>query len=390
MMDVRTDALMLEAATPSLVLDFAVIAENYRQFEEHFPSGMVYYAVKANSNPDILRLVVNRGGGLEIASLPELEKAQQAGADGAHIICSNPIKSPIFLQRMQTADVFAVVVDSTHEVEKVARHMPGARVYVRLAVDNSGAVMPLDGKFGVDAELALELCDMARDMGLLPIGLSFHVGSQCLSVQNFGKAVAACGAVWRDAVARGHDFFFLDIGGGFPAGHYHDPSIPTIAAIGAEVERAIAEHIPPTEDLMMVMEPGRGLSGEAGRLVTTVTGLARRGQNAWAYLDAGVFNGLMETFEGFPPVVYVLGDDVASRPVNTYTIAGPSCDSNDVVARNYELPELRIGDRLVFIDVGAYTNEYAVPFNGFPIPEVIALNTEHIEAPLAESDLLPA
>lgn len=386
-MDVRTDAVMQEAATPSLVLDFAVIAENYRQFEEHFPSGLVYYAVKANSNPDILRLVVNRGGGLEIASLPELDKALEAGADGEHIICSNPIKSPMFLQRMQAADVFAVVVDSTHEVEKVAQHMPGARVYVRLAVDNSGAVMPLDGKFGVDADLALELCDMARELGLNPIGLSFHVGSQCLSVANFVKAIAACGDAWKAAVARGHHFYFLDIGGGFPAGHYHDHTIPTIGAIGAAVERALVEHIPATPDLMMVMEPGRGLSGEAGRLVASVTGLARRGENDWAYLDVGVFNGLMETFEGFPPVIYVLGHDVASRPVKPYTIAGPSCDSNDVVARNYLLPELRINDRLAFIDVGAYTNEYAVPFNGFPIPEVIALNTECIEAEADESEL---
>jgi ornithine decarboxylase len=386
-MNVRSDTLLHNVATPSLILDFAKIAENYAQFETHFNGGIVYYAVKANANPNIQRLVVARGGGLEIASLAELEMALDVGADGAHIICSNPIKNPLFLKRMYQAGVYAVVVDSTWEVEKVAEHMPGARVYVRLAVDNTGSVLPLDGKFGVDAELALTLFDQARDLGLNPIGVSFHVGSQCLSVQNWEKAIEACGQVWRAAEARGHRFHFLDVGGGFPAGHDHTATIPTIAEIGHVVTRAIDEHIPCTPDLMLVMEPGRGLSGEAGIVVTSVVGKAVRGSGEWAYLDAGVFNGLMETFEGFPPVIRVLADDADERPLQRVTLAGPTCDSCDIVARGIELPELRIGDRLALLDVGAYTNEYAVPFNGFPIPELIELNLEVIEVDEQEEEL---
>jgi ornithine decarboxylase len=228
----------------------------------------------------------------------------------------------------------------------------------------------------VSGDEALALCDLARDLGLEPIGLMFHVGSQCLAVNNWVNAIRECGRVWAEATARGHHFTLLDIGGGYPAGHYHDSSIPTIEAIGLAVMQAIEQYLPATTDLMLVLEPGRGLVGEAGRLLTTVVGKARRGGDTWLYLDAGVFNGLMETYEGFPPVVSLLSADADERPAHSYTLAGPSCDSCDVVARNIELPEIHIGDRLVFFDAGAYTNEYAVAFNGFPTPKLMALNTQ--------------
>lgn len=368
-------------STPTLVLDFGIISRIYDRFTAAFPGGEIDYAMKANGNPLISQLVVEKGGGLEIASLAELERALAAGATPDRIICSNPIKNAQFLKRMHEVGVYAVVVDSAFEVEKVARYMPGARIYVRLAVDNTGSVLPLAGKFGVDGATALALFEEAVEAGLQPIGLSFHVGSQCLNPQNWANAIRNCGDVWRVAEERGYDFFFLDIGGGFPAGHYHDASIPTIEAIGAVVMDAVAQYIPYTPDFRLILEPGRGLTGEAGRLLTTVEGKATRGEETWLYLDAGVFNGLMETYEGFPPVVRVQGQDVDLRPKMRVTLAGPSCDSCDVIARNIELPELHIGDRLVFYDTGAYTSEYAAAFNGFPVPVVVALNLRPEAAP---------
>jgi len=375
MNNVRLDRVLYNpfTPTPTLVLDFDIIAQTYDRFLDAFPGGQVFYAMKANANPLVNRLVVERGGGLEIASAAELERALDAGASGAAIICSNPIKNPTFLMWMQEAQVYAVVVDSSFEVEKVARYMPGARVYVRLAVDNTGAVLPLAGKFGVDAQQALELVDQARELGLRPIGLSFHVGSQCLSPANWHNAIRACGEVWRAAAERGHEFTFLDIGGGYPAGHYHTPSIPTIEEIGAVVMQALDEHIPYHRQFMLALEPGRGLVGESGRLLASVEGKAQRGGDTWLYLDAGVFNGLMETYEGFPPVVRLLAVDADDRPIRRYTLAGPSCDSCDVIARDIELPESHIGDRLVFLDAGAYVSEYGAAFNGFPVPGVMPL-----------------
>lgn len=377
-MNVRSD-IRFDLPTPSLTLDFAVINEHYQRFLEAYPGADVFYAVKANANPDVIQYVVNHGGGLEIASLAELDLSLRAGARGDRIICSNPIKNPLFLQRMADAGVYAVVVDSTYEVEKVARHAPGMRIYVRLSVDNTGSVLPLAGKFGVDGETALDLFEMARDLGLTPIGLSFHVGSQCLNPNNWMNAIAACGDVWREAEARGFDMHFLDLGGGFPAGNYHTGDIPTIESIGEVVMPAIRAHIPADLDqLMLVLEPGRGLVGESGLLYTSVVGKAMRGTQEWVYLDAGVFNGLMETYEGFPPVVRLLADDADQRPLRTVTLAGPTCDSCDVVAREIELPELHIDDVLLFLDAGAYVTEYGVAFNGFPTPEVVKVNAELI------------
>lgn len=361
--------------TPSLTLDFEIIHQTYNRFVDNFPGGQIFYAMKANANPRISRLVVECGGGLEIASLAELERALDAGAKGDRIICSNPIKSPEFLKRMYEENVYAVVVDSTYEVEKVAHYMPGCRIYVRLAVDNHGSVLPLAGKFGVSSEEALTLLDQARDLGLQPIGLSFHVGSQCLRVANWVNAIRACGEIWRTADEHGHELFFLDIGGGFPAGHYHDNNIPAQETIGTSVTQAIQEYIP-CDHPLLILEPGRGLVGESGRLLATVVGKAKRGSDTWLYLDVGVFNGLMETYEGFPPVIHHLNEAANERPQTTYTLAGPSCDSCDVVARGYQMPETNIGDRLMFYDTGAYTNEYAVAFNGFPIPTVIELERE--------------
>lgn len=381
--------------TPALVLDFENISRTYDRFVNAFQSeqtqGLMYYAMKANANQNVIDLVVRKGGGLEIASLPELERALQAGADGYHIICSHPFKQPTFLRRMQEVGVYAVVADSADELEKIARYAPGMRVYFRLSVDNTGSVLPLAGKFGVDAELALELCDQARKLGLPVIGLSFHVGSQCLNPNNWANAIRACGEVWRTAGERGHDFYFLDIGGGYPAGHYHTPEIPTVEEIGVVVMDAVREFIPANDRLMLVLEPGRGFVGESGRLLATVMGKAIRrtpnGDQQWLYLDVGVFNGLMETFEGFPPVVSPLHE--IDRPTVSYTLAGPSCDSADVMARNLTLPELEVGDTLVFYDTGAYTNEYAAAFNGFPIPHVIILPELNAEAFAAETVLAP-
>ncbi len=372
---VRMDTLLRDPnlVTPAVVLDFDIISQTYDNFVKTFHGGQLFYAMKANSTPDVIRLVVEKGGGLEIASLAELERSLEAGASGQQIICSNPIKSPTVLRRMQAAGVYAVVVDSTYEVEKVAQHAPGMRVYARLAVDNEGSVLPLAGKFGVSGEEALALFDMARDLGLEPIGLSFHVGSQCLRVENWVNAIRDCGKIWKQAEARGHHFHFLDIGGGFPAGHYHTEDIPTLKEIGQAVNRAVARYIPHPQP-MLILEPGRGLVGESGRLVVEVMGKATRNGETWLYLDAGVFNGLMETYEGFPPVVRHLSEDADDRPRISYTLAGPSCDSCDVVARNLQLPEVHMGDRLVFLDAGAYVSEYAVAFNGFPTPAIIRLD----------------
>lgn len=368
----RVDALSANPnlATPALLIDLERITTTCHHFVQQFPAATVFYAMKANAGLVVVTHLAQQGAALEIASEPELDLALQVGVAAEHIICSNPIKSVAFIQRMHAENVFAMVADSVYEVRKIAAHAPGGRVYIRLAVDNTGSVLPLAGKFGVDQVQALELLNVARALGLHPIGLSFHVGSQCLAPGNWYNAIKACGELWNRAQTYGHELFFLNIGGGFPAGSYRDASIPTLGAIAEAVYSAIDAYMP-AQPRTLALEPGRGLVGEAGRLVAEVMGEAVRGTENWLYLDAGVFNGLMEAYEGLPPVVELLPMvSNGHRPLRPYTLAGPSCDSCDVIARDVLLPATHTGDRLMFLDAGAYTNEYASRFNGFNIPEV--------------------
>lgn len=371
-MDILASEHMLQ--TPALLINLDYIVETYQQFVVEFPDASVFYAMKANGSPTVVNHLVQHGAGLEIASEPELDLALDAGLSGEQIICSNPIKSASFIQRMNDSGVFAMVADSSYELQKIAVYAPGARIYIRLSVDNTGSVLPLAGKFGVDHEQALNLMMQARELGLQFIGFSFHVGSQCLSPANWYNAIKSCSELWRLALERDFTPLFLNIGGGFPAGHYRDHSIPSLHEIADAVYGAITAFMPGQPEIL-ALEPGRGLVGEAGRLITTIMGEATRGRETWLYLDAGVFNGLMETFEGFPPVVEMIPMiSNGNRPLNAYTLAGPSCgpscDSCDVIAREVAMHAVHPGDRLMFMDAGAYTNEYASRFNGFSIPEV--------------------
>ncbi len=362
-------ARTLDAQTPFLAVDTERVIESYHRLLNSVPRAEIFYAVKANSHVAIVGALAEQGSSFDVASQAELEKALDLGATPDRIICSNPIKNARLLTLCSEQNVFAVVADSVDEIYKIARHAPGMRVYIRLSVDNSGAVVPLDKKFGVSGEQAAELLILARDLGLEPIGLSFHVGSQCVKAENWARAIAECGTIWRAVAAHGINLYFLDLGGGYPI--HTDPSVPTFCDIGQAISDAIAEYIPETPNLRVILEPGRAMVGDAGVMALTVVGKAQRGEKTWLYLDSGVFNGLMEVIEGFSYPVFT--DDVEAERTATYTLAGPSCDSFDTIMRDVALPPMSIGDRLYFINTGAYTTEYASNFNGFSIPSVEVL-----------------
>jgi len=358
---------LITAQTPFLALDSERMLEAYHATLSSVTGAEVFYAVKCSGESSVLRVLADEGSSFDVASLGELERVLALGVAGSRIVCSNPIKIGPLCARCMETDVFAMVVDSEDEVRKVAQYAPGARIYVRLAVDNSGAVMPLDKKFGVSAEQALQELLLARELGLDPIGLSFHVGSQSVKVGPWVAAIEACGHVWRAAAAFGINLYFLDLGGGYPV--QTDPTVPTIEAIGAAITQAVEDFIPPAPDLKVIMEPGRGLVGAAGVLVMTVIGRAQRGSTTWLYLDGGVFHGLTEILEGFTDYEVMAEDDTAPL-THEYTLAGPTCDSSDTILRNVQLPETNIGDRLFVLNAGAYSTEYSTTFNGFDRPSL--------------------
>jgi ornithine decarboxylase len=260
-------------------------------------------------------------------------------------------------------DRFAV--DSVGELEKLAVHAPGARVYVRLEADDPTSRVPLRGKFGVDETTAGDLLLAARALGLEPHGLTFHVGSQACAPAAYARAIDRCGRVLRRLLRHGLVLELLDVGGGFPARYVE--SVPPLEAYGAAIALAVQD-LPYA--LQVVCEPGRALVAEAGALVASVIGVAERGGRRWVHLDVGAFNGMMECLETRRELVYPLADSVPGRrrPAPC-AVTGPTCDSEDTMFSDVLLSAaLAVGDRVFVYTAGAYTTAYASRFNGFDVP----------------------
>lgn len=351
--------------TPSLIFSLNRIKENYREIKKSIKNVEVFYAVKANDNIRILEVLNQEGSSFEISSLAELKKLIKINVPREKIICLNPIKNPDFLMQMNKSRIEIMAFDSTEEIDKIAKYAPNSKVVLRIIVDNEGSDWPLTKKFGVDAADALSLLKYAAKKNIAPIGLTFHVGSQCLNQNNWVSALYICDDIWNKAKAIGLDFNFLSLGGGIPVQHLK--TIPEIQSIGKAINKALISNFKSNKGLTRVtIEPGRGLVGDAAIMTTKVIGKAKRGNEEWIYIDVGVFNGLMETIANFQ---YEIKTEKVGKK-REVTIGGPSCDSVDIPFKNINLPEVETGDYVYIINAGAYTTVYAANFNGFEIPKV--------------------
>ena len=354
---------LLRRRTPHLLMSRRTLQEKAAEFTSFAPRVQTLYSVKANPAPQLLAFFMGLDIGYEVSSLVELRRVLSLGAPVERICTSNPVKSPEFIRYAYRRGLSEYVMDSSEEVRKLARYAPGSGVLVRLAVDNTESAWPLDEKYGVEPAEAVELLLDARDRGLQPQGITFHVGSQCTGLASWRAALEKSAEVWRQAAGQGVALTALNVGGGFAA--HHTEEVPTITESLQTIVSCADELFPPGTELRA--EPGRGLVGDAGVLVASVIGTARRGSQDWVYLDAGVFNGLMETVGGLSySIVPVNGRE--QRPERTWVVAGPTCDSFDVVSRETMLPQLSAGDRVAITPAGAYTTSYASHFNGAYIP----------------------
>ncbi len=353
--------------TPALLIDRGTLRRAYAGVRAALPQADCYYAVKANPHPEVLRTFAGLGVGFEVSSLVELRAVLALGAAAPRIVSSNPVKAVAFVQAAHQAGVDRFAIDSRAELVKLAHHAPGSRVYARVTVDNSGSEWPLAKKYGASAPDAVQLLREARAFGLRPYGLTFHVGSQCLDKESWSNALLLCHEIWRELAADGIVLHMLSLGGGFPVRHTRP--VPDLAEIARETTRVV-DSLFGREGVELTVEPGRALVGEAGLLVTSVIGQATRGNERWLYLDAGVFNALLEAIQGFR---YEIRTE-RSGPPRRYVLAGPSCDSVDTIAQEVSLPELSVGDRVYFVHAGAYTLSYASAFNGFEPPRVYAFD----------------
>ncbi|RLJ69901.1 ornithine decarboxylase [Hydrogenivirga caldilitoris] len=358
--------LIDKVQTPTLLIDLDGVKAKYIQARYHMPDVNIFYAVKANDHIDILRALSDLGAGFEVASSEELQKVMSLNVRPEKVISSNPVKPLDFIDYAYSVGVKRFAVDSFSEVDKIARVAPRARVYVRITVPNEGSEWPLSKKFGVDVDTALDILEYAKDRGLIPIGLTFHVGSQCNNLRNWFIAIKRSAQLWENAKRKGIKLLVLNMGGGIPV-RYMQESL-RIEDVAYYVKGLLRKYFP-TPPYELQMEPGRGIVGDQGLMVVSVLGKAKRDDENWLYIDTGVFNGLAEALGGIRYPTYLKKEG----ELKEWVIGGVSCDSMDVIAKNVFLPEPEVGDRLFLLSTGAYTTVYGANFNGFPPPRVICL-----------------
>ena len=350
---------------PFLLVDSQIVRAKARRFKAAMPRVQPHYAVKANPHPRVLQTLIEEGVGFEIASIAELDLLLSLGVRPAEIYYSNPIKPRAYLEYAAAKGVEWYVLDSVEELRKIVSVKPDAKLYVRIDAPNVGSDWPLSGKFGAPPACAEAIIDAAVELGADLAGVTFHVGSQCLNPDNWRVGIERAKRLFKKMRLKGLSPRLLNIGGGYPV--RHTKPIPSVETIGGVVNRAIAD-LP--QDVRVMAEPGRYLVSDAAYFVCRVLGTTTRGNKRWMYWDAGVFGGVIETTEGLR---YNIRTDRTGHPV-PWSVAGPTCDSVDVMMREEPLPEdLREGDFIYIVNAGAYTTAYASNFNGFPLPDVKVL-----------------
>lgn len=354
--------------TPFLLIDSEKVREKVALIGRHIKNAKLFYAVKANPDIKVIKFLNKLKTGFEIASEGELELLSSIGVEASRIISSNPVKSLKFLKLAASYGVDRFSFDSPDEVDKLMKYIPGCSVYIRLSVPNEGSEWPLSKKFGVELDNALKLLLYAGERGLKPAGITFHVGSQCTNMYSWNIALDKAKALWDMAEKKGLKLKLLNIGGGYPINY--TKNVVGIEAIERNINTLIYERFP--EDIDIYIEPGRAVVGDAGIFVSTVIGKAKREDEDWLYIDVGVFNGLMESVGGIK-YSYIVESNKQLRSRKLWTMAGPSCDSFDVIDKNVLLPEPEVGNLILILSSGAYTISYASEFNGFSIPRTILI-----------------
>jgi ornithine decarboxylase len=352
---------------PTLVLDVDAVERQYRALASGLGRARIHYAVKANPHPAILARLASLGSGFDAASRGEIEQVLAQGVAPGSVSFGNTVKRASDIAFAHAAGLTHFAADAEEELDKIAAHAPGARVYIRVLVDNPEADWPLSRKFGVPPSRVPALLGRAAALGLRPHGLSFHVGSQTREARMWEGTLDRVAEVWHAAHREGHDLRLLNIGGGFPA--FYGSEIAEPADYAAGVMARVTERFGDVPEIMA--EPGRGLVAEAGAIAAEVMLVSRKSEDdlhRWVYLDIGKFSGLAETID--EAIRYQFATPHDGGPAGPCVLAGPSCDSADVLyeRRPVTLPlALAAGDRIVIRNCGAYTSSYSsVGFNGFP------------------------
>jgi len=361
--------LVREFGSPLLILDCERVRAQWRALSKALPRVALHYALKPMPHPAVVQAVIAEGGSLDLATTGEVQLVERLGVAAERCIHTHPIKRPRDIANALKFGVRTFVADNPDEVHKFAQLAGEVQLLLRVSFRAPGAVCDLSRKFGCDPEDVLPLARLAADLGIDVRGLSFHAGSQASSATKHVEALQVCARLLRAGRREKlGSLDTLDIGGGFPIS-YAQP-VQDIQRFCAPLRAALAK-LP--RRVRVLAEPGRYVVGPAAIGVATVMGRARREGHWWYYLDDGLYgsySGQMFDHARYPVEVLRAGGELLPS-----VLAGPTCDSIDVIAENLMLPPLKIGDLVIGRAMGAYTWASASEFNFFPKATVVTVNT---------------
>lgn len=353
--------------TPLLLLDCQRLRQQYRALAQALPGVDLHYALKALPEQAVVNTLAPLGAGFDIASSGELDLLRQAHVKPRRVIHSHPVKKPREISEALRFGCTSFVFDNRVELEKFQRYRHRIGLVLRIGFRSPSASVDLSRKFGCSLGEVPNLLRQAHDLGLRVKGLAFHVGSQCATPDAHVHAIRETLRLVRELKASGMARIgLLDIGGGFPVDY--GGGVPDIAGFCAPIRAALAEA---PAHLRLIAEPGRVLVAPAVRGLFSVVGCARREGRPWYYLDDGVYGSFSgRVFEG---ARYRLRS-LRQGPLTASVLAGPTCDSIDVIAEGVMLPELQVGDLLVADMLGAYSAASATNFNSLPKTPLLPLD----------------
>ncbi len=359
--------LAAEFGTPTLAVSRSVLAETYRAMKATLPNVEMFYAAKANCDVSILRTLCLEGASVDVCSYREMQSALLAGFRPEQMIHTHPCKTVQNLRDCYNEGLRWFTYDCVGELEKIAAHTPDVNLILRLAAVSSSSLINLSSKFGCDPADAPAFVAEAARRGLSVKCLSFHVGSQCLDPGDFKQMLKKARVAWDACVAAGASLEVLDIGGGFPAPYRS--SVMTTHEYCSALAEALGEYFGDLS-IRIIAEPGRGIVAECVTLITRVVGKSVRGGLPWYFIDDGVygsFSGKLFDHADFE----LVAEHAELRQRSRCVVAGPTCDSHDVVSTDQELPDLEVGELLLVPTMGAYTNASASGFNGLDIARIV-------------------
>ena len=362
-------SLVEKHGSPLLILDCNQLVNQYNKLAEALPGVDFYYAIKSLPHVAVIQTLDRLGSGFDIATSGEIDLLQQQRVQPRHTIHTHPVKRDQDIRDALRFGCTTFVVDNVYELEKFIDFRHRVELLIRVSFPNPNASVDLSRKFGCKPDEVEILLQKAAMMKLHVKGLSFHAGSQCSDSLNHVYAIDQCHKIIEQCYSRTKKLLsILDIGGGFPVEYVN--SVIDINTFCRPVRNALAK-LP--EHVQIIAEPGRFLSAPAMTSISSIMGKARRQGGVWYYLDDGVYgsySGQVYDHAQYPITVF---SDFAEQK-ELAVLAGPTCDSIDVIAEDLQLPVLNIGDLVMARQMGAYTSASATDFNLFRRAKIIVTN----------------